>query len=544
MGLACLCDFPPLSLLSPPLSSPSLPAPPRTTIDSIAFCCGCGCGTATVTLPPVSLPPKLPGGDGKHTGARVLCCSTQQSLYILPVFLWVCLLRDVLSPPLLRIMPLHRRAVLLLYATVRRTAAPVGSSSLSATSRAVDESSSPSRPLWRRTVCSTSVTVDGHAAAASAADAPASAALQSNSHHAPLQEPPRRTVHNKEGYNVIGCLRASGHDVVLGRVRVSFTAYILGASVGLLYLLYYLTTYTYVLTTNLSPHRNSLFFHFPCDMAVIENRLTHRRYTIEVVPEAEPPQRLGHGDHGEGGTAGLACPKPAIVERRLHINWLLYRVFLYLQKTESLVMVDTQAEMAPHRFIGGASSVGKASRASVGFLLEDQLFPDINDDRANTTPSQRRWWQWWSRRASASAALLPRPVSGSSDCATTPAAVAATPMAPTKILLKSSVRLRDATNGYQKGHRYTYEQFIHHAAQMKIQQRYYTYVLARGMAKYRGLRKVYAEELIRNGLLSGDGVTLTELVPNAQQFADEIFAEASAKFGDDVVVYEYTATLY
>lgn len=345
-------------------------------------------------------------------------------------------------------------------------------------------------------------------------------------------------MHSKEGYSLIGRLCASGQGLALGRVQASLTVYVLAASVGLLYVLYYLTTYTYVLTTNVSPHRNSLFFHFPCDMAIIEKRLTRKRYTVEVVP-----QPLVQGNREEVDHTGFARPKPAVVERRLLINAVLHRVFLYLQKTESLVAVDAQAEMAPYRFMDGANSLGKASRPPVGFLREDQLLPDINDHGASIASSQRRWWQLWGRGASTAAAPSPRSVSGSSVQAATAAEVQASPTVPTKIVLRSSVRLRDSMNGYQKGHIGTYEQFIHHLAQEKIKQRYYAWVLARGMAKNSGLRKVYAEELIRNGLLSGDGVTLTELVPDMQQFADEVFAQVREKFGDDVIVYEYTATM-
>lgn len=437
-------------------------------------------------------------------------------------------------------MLLHRRAALLLCANARRTAVSVGSSSFSATGEAAAEFSSHTTPPWPRNVSSSFGAGDSHGTTVLAAGGPAAAgdAPQNHSHHAPLQEHPGRTVHSKEGYSLIGRFCASGQGLALGRVQASLTVYVLAASVGLLYVLYYLTTYTYVLTTNVSPHRNSLFFHFPCDMAIIEKRLTRKRYTVEVVP-----QPLVQGNREEVDHTGLARPKPAVVERRLLINAVLHRVFLYLQKTESLVAVDAQAEMAPYRFMDGANSLGKASRPPVGFLRDDQLLPDINDHGASIASSQRRWWQLWGRGASTAAAPSPRSVSGSSAQAATAAEVQASPTVPTKIVLRSSVRLRDSMNGYQKGHIGTYEQFIHHLAQEKIKQRYYAWVLARGMAKNSGLRKVYAEELIRNGLLSGDGVTLTELVPDMQQFADEVFAQVREKFGDDVIVYEYTATM-
>ncbi|KAG5476275.1 hypothetical protein LSCM4_05256 [Leishmania orientalis] len=420
-------------------------------------------------------------------------------------------------------MRLHRRGALLLCAAARRTAASVGSSR-SPFDGAAGELSSPAPP-GRRSADSTSGTVSIHGAAVPAANASAVAVPQPHSHQAPLQGPPPRTVFGKEGDRFTERLRASGPGAALRDVPVSLTAYVLAASAGLLCVFYYFTTHTYILTTNTSPHRNSLYFHFPCDMAIIENRITHRRHTVEAEPVATPRQRLGLDGHGEAGQVGFHRPKPAIVERRLRINSVLYRVLLYLQKTESFVTVDAQAELAPFRFMDGANSIGKTSRASVGFLREDQLLPDIKDSRASTEATRKQWLQWSGKRAKVSAASV-------------------TPTAPTRILLKSSVRLRDATNGYQKGCKSVYERFIHHVAQEKIKQRYYAYVLAKGMAQNHGLRRVYAEGLIRNGLLSGDGVTLTELVPDAQQFADEVFAEVAARFGDDVVVYEYFATMW
>ncbi|KAG5476545.1 hypothetical protein LSCM1_04260 [Leishmania martiniquensis] len=332
----------------------------------------------------------------------------------------------------------------------------------------------------------------------------------------------------------------AGGVAAWGHAQTSFSTYALAASAGMLYALFYFTTYTYVLTTNTSPHHHSLFFHFPCDMAIIENRITRRRRIVQVVPEAASPGRPCDNGHEEAGQTGLTHPQPAIAERRLRINSMLYRVLLYLQKTESFVTVDAQAEMLPFRFMEGASSIGKDSRASVGFLREDQLLPDTNDDRAGTASSQR--WRWLRPGSGATrrAAQLPQPLPGSGSC--DPNAAAAS--APTRILLKSSVRLRDAVNGYEKGCKGAYERFVQHVAQEKIKQRYHDYVLARGMAENSGLRKVYAEELIRNGLLSGDGVTLTELVPDAQQFAHEVFEEVKAKFGDAVIVYECLAAVW
>ncbi|GET89612.1 hypothetical protein, conserved [Leishmania tarentolae] len=443
-------------------------------------------------------------------------------------------------------MLLRRRAVLLLCSSARRTAVSVGFSGFAATGGAVADFSSPTPPPRRRNIDSSGGAADSQAAAVRAADgsAAAAAAPQHHARYEPHQEHLWGTAHSKGRYPLVGRQRLSRHGLSLGSMQLPVSIYVLAASVGLLYVFYYLTTYTYVLTTNVSPYRNSLFFHFPCDMAIIENKLTHQRHTVEVAPVTAPPQPLVDDKCEEVDQVGFGRPTPAVVERRLHINAVLHRVFLYLQKTESLVTVDVQAEMAPYRFMDGANSVGKASRASVGFLREDQLLPDIQDHLTNTGSSQRWWWKWWCRGKGTAAALLPQSVSGSSAHATCATNVSATPAAPTKILLRSSVRLRDSMNGYQKGHIGTYEQLIHHLAQENIRQRYYTYVLARGMAKNSGLRKVYAEELIRNGLLSGDGVTMPELVPDVQQFADEVFAEVRKRFGDDVIVYEYTATMW
>ncbi|KAG5476831.1 hypothetical protein CUR178_04017 [Leishmania enriettii] len=479
------------------------------------------CGGGSPAYPPPPLRPRSQENDGGYTGKRApLCFRPIVALRSVTVAIGTRRARrtEPFPCPFPTIMRLRRRGALLLCAAARRTAASVGSSRFPFDG-AAGELSSPAPP-GRRSADSTSGTVALHGAAVPAANASAVAVPQPHSHQAPP-----RAVCGKEGDRFTERLRASDPGAASRDVPVFLTAYVLAASTGLLCVFYYFTTHTYILTTNTSPHRNSLYFHFPCDMAIIENRITHRRHTVEVEPVAAPRQLLGFDGHGEAGQVGCHRPKPAIVERRLRINSVLYRVLLYLQKTESFVTVDAQAELEPFRFMDGANSIGRASRASVGFLREDQLLPDIKDSRASTEATRRRWWQWSGERAKLSAA-------------------SAAPTAPTRILLKSSVRLRDATNGYQKGCKSVYERFIHHVAQEKIKQRYYAYVLAKGTAQKNGMRRVYAEELIRNGLLSGDGVTLTELVPDAQQFADEVFAEVTARFGDDVVVYEYFATIW
>ncbi|KAK7197719.1 hypothetical protein NESM_000723900 [Novymonas esmeraldas] len=358
----------------------------------------------------------------------------------------------------------------------------------------------------------------------------------------PLPESAPRVGYATSGFDVVEQLRTAGPGVALGRVQVSLTVYVLAASVVLLYVVYYATTYTYVLTTDPSPHRHSLFTQFPCDVAVVENKLTHKRHTVTVVPEPAAETPVGKPDARDGGGEAVHVVRtsPAVVVRRLHVNALLHRVFLYVQKTESLVMVDAQAEMAPRRFMDGACSTGAAARTPVAFLRRDQHMRDLNvdctasgDRSASQPPSGgRSWWRrWWGRieGTHVTQAASPGP-----DLAA---------RAPTQILLESSVRLRTTVNGYQQGHINTYEQCLHHTAQEKITERYRAYVIARGMLRNRGLRKVYAEELMRNGLITGDGVTLTELVPDLQQFADEVFAAVTAKLGDDVILYTHTAKM-
>lgn len=386
------------------------------------------------------------------------------------------------------------------------------------------------------------------------ADAPTAPPL----HHSPVQANSTRNIYGKEGYNFIEHLRTSGPGAALGRVRWTLSVYVLIGTVVLVYLVYYLTTYTYVLTTNPAPYRNSLFQHFPCDLAIIENKFTHKRHVVEVTPALAPLLRdgpaigdaLGDLDSAaasvtdrsasdppkEVAATRLVHPAPAIVERKLHVNALLHRVYLYLQRSRSLVLVNAQAELNPQRFMSRANSVGREYRASVGFLREDQLLPDVAAATEKTGASSRQssWWPW----RSASAKRVSHASSASSS-ATTCGGVG-----PSLIYVESEVRLRDAMNGYQKGHLYTYEQTMAHVVQEKLTQRFYDYVLKRGMEEHKGLRKVYAEEMVRNGLISGSGVALSQLVPDVGQFADEVLREVKDKFGDDVIVYTYSVKLH
>lgn len=369
-------------------------------------------------------------------------------------------------------------------------------------------------------------------------------------HHSPVQQAgAARKIYGKEGYNFIEHLRTSGPGAALGRVRWMLSLYVSLGAVAVVYLVYYLTTYTYVLTTNPAPYRNSLFQHFPCDLAIIENKMSHKRHIVEVTSALEPhwvsddslegnddaaaaASAVPHDSNTAAGTP-FVRPAPAIVQRKLHINALLHRVFIYLQKSHSLVLVNAQAELNPLRFMNGAGTVGHDARAPVAFLREDQLLPDASSNNgvaagAAPPPTRSSWWRLWSSTPQAE-----------KTAASSTAAV----KGPVQVYIDSEVRLRDAMNGYQKGHLHTYEQTISHVVQTKLAERFYQYVLERGMAEHPGLRKVYAEEMMRNGLISGTGVTLSMLVPDVQQFADEVLDDVKAKFGDDVIVYAYTVKL-
>jgi hypothetical protein len=381
-------------------------------------------------------------------------------------------------------------------------------------------------------------------------NAEASAAL-----HNPAQTNSTRKHYGKEGYNFLEHLRTSGPGAALARVRWTLSSYVLIGAGGLLYIVYYLTTYTYVLTTNPAPYRNSLFQHFPCDLAVVENRFTLKRHVVEVTPEVPPLLRDGaaEGDTigrpgntddtrtkergGVSSPARFVRPAPAIVERQLHVNALLHRVYLYLQKTHSLVLVNAQEELHPRRFMNRASSVGHDARAPVAYLREDQLMPARTGD-TNAKPQSKKHnclsWLWW--RSTQAEKGHPAPSSSSAD-------TSATTAGPTQVHIESEVRLRDAVNGYQKGHLCTYEQTMTHLVRAKLNQRFYSYILERGMAEHASLRRVYAEEMIRNGLISGEGVTLAQLVPDVRQFADELFDALKEKLGDDVIIYQYNVKL-
>lgn len=370
-------------------------------------------------------------------------------------------------------------------------------------------------------------------------------------HHSPAQTSASRKTYGKEGYNFVEHLRISGPGAALGGVRWTLSFYVLVGSAVFVYIVCYLTTYTYVLTTNPAPYRNTLFHHFPCDLAIVENRFTLTRHVVEVTPAITPLLRDDDGAMGDSttdsagaGTARFVRPAPAIVERRLHVNALLHRVYLYLQKSHSVVLVNAQSELSPHRFMSRANSIGQAARAPVGFLREDQLLLDPSESsekNIKATPQQRQQKEkdhWWSKGSSEG------PGAPSTSPSSTVRAGTTNASEPTQVYIESEVRLRDAMNGYQKGHLYTYEQTMMHIVQEKLGRRFYAYVLERGMAEHQELRKVYAEEMIRNGLISGAGVTLSQLVPDTAQFADEVFDDLKEKLGDDVIVYRYSVQLH
>lgn len=325
---------------------------------------------------------------------------------------------------------------------------------------------------------------------------------------------------DKEFYNFVGQVRAAGPIVAVKQAPLRLIlSTVLGGAV-VLALVCYFSTYTYVLTTNPSPHENSIFQRYPCDMAVIVNRWTHHRRVVEVKPELPVPVEGSLPSDSSNGSATAASSVEAvsassfpipIVERRLRVNCLLHQVYLFLQKTTSTVLVDTAPELSPYRFQEGALSIGAADRTAVSHLWTDR------------------------RPAGQDVAAVPSHANG-----TAVAEAAAAPMSkPPRLLVESDVRFGEAMNLFNKTRLFRYESTVQGVICEVLKRRYYDAILSRAVAVNGRRRAAYAAEMIRNGLLSGDGLAWTDIVPDMQQFTEEVFSVVRQRLGEEVLIYDH-----
>lgn len=324
-------------------------------------------------------------------------------------------------------------------------------------------------------------------------------------------EHPPREGYTSPGDTFVAEMHTIGPRASIQRIstRLLLTV-VTGVTCGV-YMVYYLTTTSYQLTTDKSPNPSKRFPRHPLDYLIITNRWTGARH-VEEVSARNAPRR-------PDGTE-------SIVSRRVHVNRLVHTVLAYIPTTEISTVVSLKEVLAPDRFMQFAE-VGR--RRSTGFrrkdalLTEDGAIPRSQFGSAPpSVPAPRNWWLFASKGTTTISA----------------AAVAA----PSELRMDSSVRLRDVGNkGQWMGQQTRHEHLLKQTTESLLTQRYRAAVLARGVAK--GMRPAYAEELLRNGTLTGEGMTVKDVVPDMAAFEKEVWDEVQRVEGDDAIVYSCSGTL-
>lgn len=185
--------------------------------------------------------------------------------------------------------------------------------------------------------------------------------------------------------------------------KIGLTAMAVGAG-----FIWYCSSATYTLTNDPSPYKNTMFHHFPCDYAIIENRWTGYRHVIsleegeEEKRKKEDPEEKNrkrwweeHGDEGKPisitteqrkenkklnfpstpdtglslsripqaqavrteGPGVSVCRHGAVITRKISINRLKNRIYCYLQKKASVVVLPLEEVWFP-----GTVGLAKARR--------------------------------------------------------------------------------------------------------------------------------------------------------------------------------------
>lgn len=297
-------------------------------------------------------------------------------------------------------------------------------------------------------------------------------------------------------YDFVERLSVGGARAVLGKLSMRLLLYVLAGGGALLYGLLFCTSRRFTMTTDPSPQRNTLFHRFPSDYVVLRNRWTGHRRVIQISPE--PPEK-----RRPDGTLPYR-------DRVIYVNRLKDELLAYQQPTRATVIVDTAPALTADRFVKGKDprNSGGAAAQRVEELLSKQERRSLP---TNTTASLR------------------------------PGEAADTEKPHLRLLVEAEVRMRDTKNGDAQGNLLAFRETIAHVVLDMLAARSYDALLQRTMAN--GMRRLYAEEMIKNGSVKAGETTLQQLVPDMKAFETEVFAEVSKRMGDDVLLYTHTMSL-
>ncbi|CCW70757.1 unnamed protein product [Phytomonas sp. Hart1] len=308
--------------------------------------------------------------------------------------------------------------------------------------------------------------------------------------------------YGKHGYDFFTHLQLHGARLTEGFTRLRVGLYTLGTAAGVFYALLWLTSYRFRLTTDPSPYSNYVFAGFPSDYVEVENIWTGRRRVITFDAEDAAGGNDAASHPGEPNPGPTAKPPPRIREKTITINRFKDRLHVYQQKARAVVVVDAAAELTADRFV--------RAREGAAIHRRDQLFfPDF-------PPPSSRENDWESGEARGEGA--------------------SSSPAPSRVYVEAWIRPREAENRLQRGALPVFEETTRRVIQEKLQTRYFDLLLAKNAEK---MEKIYAEALLRSGVVRGGGVGLLDVVPDRRPFAEEVLAEVKRRLGDRVILCEY-----
>ncbi|CCW65025.1 unnamed protein product [Phytomonas sp. EM1] len=310
-----------------------------------------------------------------------------------------------------------------------------------------------------------------------------------------VRDPPRHLAqYGQHGYDFLTHLQSHRGGFTEGFMRLRVGVYVVGAVVVGVYALVWGTSSSFHLTTDPAPYQNSIFDGFPSDYVIIENRWTGRRRVVTIDPEEERKENGVEKEEGEGKHAETTPRR--IRARTITLHRLWERLHVYQQKARAVVVVDAAAELSADRFV----------RTPTGVCCGDQLFPD-------PIP------------------VISRETSTSSSSSSS---------AGERIYVEAWIRPREGANRMQRGALPAFEAAMRRVLREQLCARYHDHLLATTKATTR----VYAEELLRGGVVRGGGVGLAAVVPDRADFAAEVLAEVRRRLGDDVIVCDYAMRFF
>ncbi|CBH13962.1 hypothetical protein, conserved [Trypanosoma brucei gambiense DAL972] len=295
----------------------------------------------------------------------------------------------------------------------------------------------------------------------------------------------RTGVYGVKGYGFMEGFRVLGPTAALGRLKAMLSLYAVLSAAALGGTVWFMTTKSYVLTTDPDPKSDARRKTFSCDYAVVRNRWTSRRCVIDVASCSSSKAIASDACSNDSGTAAVPTRGINFTQQHIKVNWLIHSIRLYLHATDSVVVVDLAPLLHPYRFT----------------LNRQRLL--------SATPSFSKHDEPFSGR-------------DGKDCVEKP-----------RLLFRSRVRPALVRNYSQNGTFPQYELTLQSVAEELLTERYRRAILSRG---YSCTHPAVLEELLRNGQLNGEGLAWEDVVGDSVSFAKEVQRRVEQRMKDQVVL--------